>query len=137
MSIITEFQGTYRFLSNFHVEADGMTVEHRFQAAKTDDPNEAQYVLDAHSPGEAKRRGRRVTLRPDWDDIKVQVMRELLERKFSDPDLAFLLRATGDAYLVEGNTWNDTFWGVDLRTGQGKNTLGELLMERRANLRRS
>ena len=67
-SLISAFRGAYRYLSNFYVEEDGQTVEHRFQAAKALDPAERQWVLEAPTPGEAKRRGRKVNLRPDWED---------------------------------------------------------------------
>ena len=84
----------------------------------------------APRPGDAKRLGRQVALRPGWDDLRVEVMRGLLARKFAPgTDLAPRLLATGDAQLVEGNTWGDRFWGVC--RGQGRNQLGQLLMERR------
>jgi predicted NAD-dependent protein-ADP-ribosyltransferase YbiA (DUF1768 family) len=74
-------------------------------------------------------------MRPDWEKIKVQTMRELVTLKFTDPQLAELLLATGDALIKEGNRWGDTFWGVDLRNGQGQNILGQILMNIRSNLR--
>jgi ribA/ribD-fused uncharacterized protein len=72
-------------------------------------------------------------MRDDWNDIKIDVMRDLLQEKFSDDDLRELLLATGDAELIEGNTWNDYFWGVCL--GEGQNWLGKLLMEVRKELK--
>ena len=73
-------------------------------------------------------------LRPAWDDIKLNVMRDLVWRKFSeDPELRAKLLATGDAELVEGNAWGDTFWGVD-QSGKGENHLGKILMETRTRL---
>jgi ribA/ribD-fused uncharacterized protein len=126
---IREFSGTYRFLSNFYVERQGLTVEHWFQASKTLDPLERKTVL------EAKRLGGMVTLRPDWDDVRIQVMSFFVAKKFrGDPELTARLRATGEALLVEGNTWGDTFWGVDLETGKGENHLGVILMAIRAGL---
>lgn len=132
--MITQLNGRWAALSNFHLERDGTTVEHRFQAAKTLDPVERERVLAAATPGKAKYAGRRVTLRPDWEDVKVEVMRTELRRKFSDPELAILLLSTGDEEIQEGNTWNDTFWGISLRTGRGLNILGHLLMDVRAEL---
>ena len=82
------------------------------------------------SGGRAKRLGR-VELRSDWEEVKIEVMREVLRCKFSqNPDLKAKLIATGDAELIEGNNWNDRFWGVC--RGVGQNHLGRLLMELRA-----
>ena len=89
------------------------TVEHAFAAAKTLDPTEREVIRLAPRPGDAKRLGRQVALRSGWDDLRVGVMRGLLARKFAPAtDLAARLLATGDAQLVEGNTWGDRFWGV-------------------------
>lgn len=133
---IRQFAGDYRFLSNFDGPfPDGTTVEHRFQAAKTTDPAERAWVLAAPTPAGAKRRGRKVTLRPDWQQVKDGVMLEQVRAKFADPELAAALRATGDEELQEGNTWNDTYWGVSLKTGRGRNRLGRILEQVRAELR--
>jgi ribA/ribD-fused uncharacterized protein len=142
--MIQEFRGEYAFLSNFHpslVELDGMiypTVEHAFQAAKTDDPAERQRVRNAKSPRGAKMLGKRVTLRPDWDSARLVVMRALVRKKFEDPELRALLLATGDEQLVEGNTWHDRFWGRCLcpkHEGSGSNWLGSILMAIRKEIR--
>ena len=133
MKTIDSFTGPYYFLSNFSrspLQVEGAqypTVEHAFQARKTESPTERAWVAAAKSPGEAKKRGRRVTLVAGWDGARVGVMRELLEQKFSDKVLRAELLATGDAQLVEGNYWNDRFWGVC--KGTGENMLGKLLME--------
>jgi ribA/ribD-fused uncharacterized protein len=132
---IKEFRGRYWFLSNFYVEMDGKTAEHRYQAAKTLDPEVADWIMDSSRPGVAKARGRHVPLPPKWDDIKIDVMRDVLLTKFrDDPHLRSQLIATGDAILEEGNSWGDTFWGIDIRTGIGENHLGILLMELRDRL---
>lgn len=65
-------------------------------------------------------------IREDWDEIKVEIMIDLLIQKFSQPELQLYLKNTGDAYLVEGNSWGDTFWGEC--DGRGRNVLGRLLM---------
>lgn len=136
--MIDNFYGEYRFLSNFWpspIELDRMiypTVEHAFQAAKTDNRPERERIAALPTPGSAKRAGRKVALRPDWEHVKVAVMEDLVRRKFSDPDLAARLLATGAEELVEGNTWNDCFWGVC--RGQGRNELGQILMKVRAEL---
>jgi ribA/ribD-fused uncharacterized protein len=110
--VIDAFTGPYFFLSNFAespVDFEGAvypTVEHAFAAAKTLDRTERELIRLAERPGEAKRLGRQVALRPGWDDLRVEVMRGLLARKFAPgTDLAARLLATGDAQLVEGNTW--------------------------------
>lgn len=124
--------GDYSFLSNFY-EFNGTTVEHWFQAAKTATPEWAAKILDAPTPGMAKKLGRQASLRPTWDYVKLDYMRAFLMVKFSDPVLAQKLLDTGDAILIEGNTWGDTFWG-EVR-GQGYNWLGVLLMQIRNILR--
>lgn len=131
---ITSFRGDrYSFLSNFyHCDHLGTTTEHLYQAAKTTDPCEMIRILMARTPGDAKRLGARCRMRDDWERIKIGVMRQVLEYKFQDPQLAKKLLATRDAELVEGNTWGDKFWGVC--GGVGLNTLGLLLMERRTEL---
>lgn len=137
--IIDSFTGPYRWLSNFwpaRVWLDGEafpTVEHAYQAAKTLIEADRSRIKGCFTPGDAKRAGRLVALRQDWLAVRVPVMRELLREKFTDPDLRAKLVATGDAELVEGNTWGDTFWGVC--RGKGENTLGSLLMELREELR--
>lgn len=68
-------------------------------------------------------------MRPDWNEVRVDVMRQCLLSKFSSEDLSSRFLLTGDRQLVEGNHWGDRFWGVDDRTWQGLNHLGELLME--------
>lgn len=124
--------GDFSFLSNFYQHGN-WTVEHHYQAAKTDDPEWAAKILNAPTPGQAKRFGRKAPMRPTWEEEKVVVMLTLLRVKFLWPDLAQKLIATGDAMLVEGNTWGDTFWGVC--RGQGQNHLGRLLMQVREELR--
>lgn len=126
-------QGDYRFLSNFYPD-NNKTNEHLFQAMKTTDWKEQIVVLSADSPGQAKRLGRSVTLRPDWEEIKQDVMKELLRLKFRKGTRERKwLQDTGTAVLVEGNTWNDTYWGVC--DGRGKNQLGELLMQVRQEIK--
>lgn len=139
MEKIDNFIGEYRFLSNFApspIEVDGLeysTVEHAFQALKTENPTEREIVRAARTPGQAKKLGRRVTLRADWDTARIRVMKMLLEKKFANKVLRAELLATGEAELVEGNYWNDTFWGVC--RGRGANNLGKLLMEVRASFK--
>jgi len=137
---IREFQGKYRFLSNFFpspVAMDGKeypSVEHAYQAAKTLDKDRREVIRQQETPGRAKRAGQRAPLRKDWDEVKLRVMEILVRRKFKSHDnLKKRLLATGDEELIEGNTWNDTFWGVC--RGRGQNHLGKILMKIREELR--
>lgn len=137
---IDAFRGDYFFLSNFSCSVVSFwdwsypTVEHAFQAAKTTSLQMRAIIGTAPTPGEAKRLGRGVELRPDWEGLKIPLMEHLLRQKFApnSPNAGRLL-ATGDARLVEGNTWGDTFWGVC--GGHGENWLGRLLMKVRTDLR--
>lgn len=140
MSVIDNFGGAWRFLSNFYaaeIPWQGRlwpSVEHAFQAAKTLSYSEQEEIRRAATPGKAKRLGRKVQLRDDWEDIKVDAMRELVHLKFhSHEDLARWLLDTGDAELIEGNHWHDCFWGVC--QGRGENWLGRILMEVRDELK--
>ena len=145
--MINCFDGKYAFLSNFYespCDFEGIlytTVEHAFQAAKTLDRNERLKIAVAETPGKAKRMGRSVTLRPDWEEIKIDVMRQCLHSKFKDPDLVFALLDTGDEELVEGNTWHDNCWGnctcEQCVNKPGENKLGKLLMEIRKEFRQA
>lgn len=128
------FAGQHAFLSNFFVESDGLTGEHRFQAAKTSDPTWVRRILDAPTPSKAKYHGRSCTLRQDWEAVKIDAMRQVVSVKFTGEPLRTQLIATGDAELIEANVWNDRFWGVDKASGVGENFLGRLLMEARTAL---
>lgn len=139
MHDIREFQGEYRWLSNFWpapVELDGVVypcVENAYQAAKLAIEKRIEFPYASCAPGLAKRAGRG-TQGEDWPRRKVGVMHFLLAQKFAfGTPLAERLLATGDAVLIEGNRWHDTFWGVC--NGRGKNVLGRLLMARRDVLR--
>ena len=144
--MIEEFAGKNRFLSNFYkspIEFEGdtyPTVEHAFQAAKTSIAEERATIRANANPVIAKRKGRRVTLREDWEAAKRDIMRELLRVKFADAALRELLLQTGDEELVEGNRWHDRYWGrcrCAKCGGQGQNVLGELLMQVRKEIRQA
>jgi ribA/ribD-fused uncharacterized protein len=134
--MIDTFSGEYKFLSNFYpvkVSYAGLifpSVEHAYQAAKTEDRGEQKKICAMKTAGEAKKYGKQVKLRRDWESAKLEIMRNLLRQKFTDPDLKKWLLDTSPQLLVEGNDWNDTFWGIC--DGKGKNWLGKLLMEIRA-----
>ena len=132
--VIDRFDGEYAFLSNFSnsilYDDEGIeypTVEHYFQAQKTLGLNTRLVIAAAPTPGKAKGIGRHVQLRSDWNNVKIDIMRDALIQKFSDKKLQKKLIETGDAELIEGNWWGDKFWGVC--GGEGENHLGKLLME--------
>lgn len=141
--IIDSFRGEYEFLSNFYPSlliVDGQpysTIEHAFQAAKTDDPVLRENIRTASTPRDAKKLGRSVPLVADWDQKRLDVMASLVQQKFQDHrDLKLRLLFTGKKVLVEGNTWKDQFWGVT-KDGDGKNHLGTILMKVRDQIRAS
>ena len=130
--MIDSFNGEHRFLSNFYlceVEYQGVkypSAEHAFQAAKCWDVLKRDQFL-VGSPGQAKRLGRRVRLRSDWEQVKYRIMAEVVLAKFmQNPELKEKLFATEGEELIEGNTWNDTYWGVC--RGRCENKLGGILM---------
>jgi len=130
---IVAFTDEHAFLSNFHFatvhwEGDSYpTVEHAFQAAKTADKEERRRVRECSSPSQAKKLGKRVTLRSDWETVKIGIMEQLVLEKFTaHAELNAALLATGERELIEGNTWGDVFWGKV--RGRGKNHLGKILM---------
>lgn len=139
-NVIDSFSGEYRFLSNFYpctiILCDGETfssLEHAYQACKTLNVTWRKRIADADTPGQAKRLGKQCPVRSGWEEMKLTVMLHLLQYKFENEPLRSMLLATGDAELVEGNSWGDAFWGVC--GGRGENMLGTLLMIVRAELR--
>ena len=147
---INKFNNGYSYLSNFYVGQpiifqgiEFLSAEHLFNALKTRDPGEAQYVIAANTAAEAKSRGRSVTLRDNWDSAERYIaMQRTLGAKFiGSRDLAEGLVQTGYNHLTEGNTWHDNVWG-DCTCGRpacnypGENYLGKMLMELRADLKK-
>lgn len=134
--VIDQFKGKYHFLSNYFMKDliyKGVlysSAEVAFQAQKC--PAKIPQFLSLTS-AEAKRLGRKVKLRPDWEEVKDEIMYEIIQAKFRDTRLKNRLLGTGDAILVEGNDWGDRYWGmVD---GVGENKLGKILMRVREELR--
>lgn len=141
-NVISSFTGKYAFLSNFYpapVTYMGQTYannEAAFQAQKTCCAKEQQQfsIFRLHNPAEAKKRGKNLTLRPDWDKVKISLMYEICMCKFmQNPKLRDALLATGNSLLIEGNTWGDYFWGKV--NGHGENQLGLILMDVREKLK--
>lgn len=145
-SLISAFRGEHAFLSNFHEEPFDCggrivpTAEHAYQAQKTWSKLHRDEIAAADGPRHAKFLGRRAPMKPNWDEIKVSVMRQILAFKFAEGStLGARLAETFPAHLIEGNHWGDTFWGcVHPTPGSnlwvGSNHLGLLLMERRKEL---
>jgi ribA/ribD-fused uncharacterized protein len=134
--------GPYGAFSNFSPHgfvAEGVywpTSEHYFQAYKFTDPLHIQAIHQARTPKQAAERGRdrRRPLRPDWEQIKDDVMRQAVQLKFrAHPALCDLLLATGDEPLIEASP-SDYYWGGG-QDGTGQNQLGAILMELRTALR--
>lgn len=139
--MIKEFSGNHRWLSNFYpvdIEWEDYiypSVEHAYQAQKNDSPEWKVLCSDKRPPGYIKKMSRSIDIRGDWDLIKVKTMESLLDLKFNKEPFQSLLLGTGSEEIQEGNYWRDTFWGVDLNTGKGKNVLGHLIMNIRGDLK--
>ena len=142
--VIDCFDGEYAFLSNFYehpITINGVTyktAEHAFQAMKATNKADHDLIVNTQTPGQAKRLGKKIQLRSDWEDIKYIAMQDILRVKFASPELGQMLMATGDATLIEGNNWHDNIWGnctcprCDNKVG--KNWLGNILMGVRQDL---
>ncbi|MFW9871477.1 MAG: NADAR family protein [Candidatus Thorarchaeota archaeon] len=138
---INFFKGEYEKFSNFYpvvIYYEGRnypSVEHAYVAAKTKDEFFRKTIseLPAKSAGKAKKLGRNIKLRSNWDMVKYSIMKRFLMQKFSYHDFGDLLLTTGNSYIEEGNYWHDNYWGncycKKCRNIEGQNKLGKLLME--------
>lgn len=130
--MIDRFREEYEFLSNFFEDPfyfEGkfyMNAEAAYQAQKCI-KEEYKDNFATLSAKHAKILGRQVKLRSDWEEVKDQIMYEVVKEKFRTYALGTKLLATGDQELVEGNWWGDTYWGVC--KGVGQNKLGKILMQ--------
>ena len=131
----------YGCFSNFSPHGVAMhdgywpTVEHYFQAQKFADTDHKERIRNAAGPKQAKTLGRSRTLpiRADWEEVKENIMRDALRQKFKGhADIQAVLLATGAEELIE-KAPTDYYWGCG-KSGTGKNRLGVLLMEVRAEL---
>jgi ribA/ribD-fused uncharacterized protein len=140
---IIGFQGEHRFLSNFwpcyllYGNILYPTVEHAYQASKTNNAEIKMMIRNCPTPAEAKEyfETNKPGTGPHWTiEVKLMVMEELLRIKFSgkDPFLTRALLDTAPAVLIEENNWNDNFWGACNNVGE--NNLGKLLMKIREEL---
>jgi ribA/ribD-fused uncharacterized protein len=146
---IKGFFGTYRWMSNFHnclVCHDAlpfMSSEHAYMFSKLDlekytdfELKKLHHEINEMGCKEVKKWGQTVKLRPDWENVKYDVMLSIVFDKFyRNLDIREKLLATGDKYLEEKVWWKDTYWGVDYKLG-GQNNLGKILMKVRECLRR-
>lgn len=139
--MINGFTGPNIFLSNFYIypilwkDVVLMSAEHAYQSEKPTDIIEREMIYNASTPAHAKKLGGPKychSKRPDWDQIKNDIMLAVLDAKFSAPDLRYRLLQTGKQELIEKNWWGDTYWGVC--NGVGENWLGKLLMQVREGL---
>lgn len=143
MKKILEFQNEYRWLSNFapcsimFLEHEYPSVEHAYQAVKNKSTEWREFCRTEKKAGVVKKESRKIQLREDWEDKKVVFMANFLAQKYQQEPYKRLLLGTGMDYIQEGNRWGDKFWGVCLKTGEGKNTLGVLIMGIRESLMRN
>lgn len=144
MQMTPNFDNEFSFCSNFaacDIEYKGhtyKTAEHAFQAAKAQLEGYRAWVADATTPGQAKRRGREIPLRPDWEYIKDDVMLDIVRIKFHDPDMKLRLVKSRDWILCENNYWHDNYWGnctcEKCKNIPGQNKLGKILMQVREEI---
>lgn len=136
---ILGFFGDYRFLSNFHIcdcvfeDLTFPSSEHVYMFQKSLDESYRSSIIKAPTPKTARQIGQTVKLRSDWNNYRKLAMLNALNSKFKNSQERKMLKATGDAYLEETNTWNDTYWGVCNCVGE--NMLGRLLMQIRDTIR--
>lgn len=132
------FQDQYRWLSNFwevpivYECVTYKSVEYAYQASKTLDKGWRENIKRCDTPAQAKRMGKKASLRTDWNDIKLSVMEELVRQKFDKEPYCSILITTGQCHIEESNNWNDTYWGVC--NGKGANHLGKIIMKIRKEL---
>ena len=136
--IIDSFRDEYYFLSNFYpckIEFDGLEYkcsEAAYQAQKSGSVL-GKIKFTFSNGAQAKKMGKEVHLREDWEKVKLNIMHQIVYEKFiQNTELGQLLIDTYDAILIEGNQWNDTFWGMC--NGGGENHLGKILMDVRDTL---
>lgn len=146
MESINSFSGKYHFLSNFYpceVMFQGIlypSSEHAYQAHKSLDIETREYISTLETPNLAKKAGKMLDVRNDWDEVKYEIMYEIVKAKFiQNLNLQLNLLDTGDCQIIEGNHWHDQIWGqcycpkhYDL---EGTNWLGKILMQIRDEIR--
>lgn len=140
MQKINRFHGKYSWLSNFTKckivlnDIEYPSIEHAYQSAKSNLKSWKLFCSTTESPSVVKKHSKTVKLIENWDNVKLVVMKECVKQKYNQCPFKELLINTGNTYIQEGNTWGDTFWGVDLANNYGTNYLGKLIMEVRTDL---
>jgi len=139
--MISEFQNEYRWLSNFAPvivvldEVEYPSVEQAYMSAKSDEAVWKEFCAAADiNPKWVKKLSTLIVVKPDWELMKLEVMKSCLVQKYNTEHYRTQLLETGDEYIQEGNRWGDTYWGVCLETHTGENNLGKLIMEIRKTL---
>ena len=146
---IFEFEDDNYFLSNFSpseiiininsIQCKFYNSEALYQFGKaymmknTDIMNR---IMNCKNPKEAKRLSDKIKLDTEkWDKCKFNWMYNVVKLKFlQNLKYQVWLINTSPKVLIEGNTWKDTYWGIDLNTFEGQNNLGIILMTIRNNL---
>lgn len=137
--MIYRFINNYHFLSNFY-ETDIFiqnrkykSLEHAYQAFKSKNFSEHEWIRNAPTASKAKSFGKKIKVRDNWDDIKYNVMLKLVRLKFKNEELKKMIIETNEEELVEGNYWHDNIWGnctcEKCKDIEGKNWLGKILMK--------
>ena len=131
-----EFRGELFFLSNLFetkIQIGNFTFENAEAAFQSFKDLKRQKEFEKIDGATAKKLGKKVNLRNDWTEIKIEIMELVLREKFSNEILKQKLIATGDLELIETNHWKDFYWGVC--DGRGQNQLGKLLMKLRGEFK--
>ena len=134
--MINSFRGEYNWLSNMYtvdIIHNGLvykSVENAYMAQKNEDDIDWFKFCLENPPNICKKESKNIKIREDWESVKLKVMYELLLKKFNQEPFRTKLLNTGNENIQEGNFWNDTFWGVDLKQNPniGENNLGRLIM---------
>lgn len=132
--------GCFSNFSRHSIWLDGLqwlTVEHYFQAQKhTFNPKRYMEINSALTPRIAADLGRERSspIRPDWEEVKDDIMRKAVKKKFQIyEDIRKILLDTGDEDILEDSPV-DYYWGIG-QDGTGKNMLGKILVEVREFLK--
>jgi hypothetical protein len=139
--MIKEFKGEFRWLSNFSevpVILGGVkypSVEHAYQSAKSEVESWKEFCAETPEAGKVKNASKGISVISTWKRINLEIMKDLLIQKYNQEPYKSKLIATGKEEIQEGNLWGDDFWGIDLKTGTGKNILGQMIMEIRDELK--
>ena len=139
--ILTFTTPEHRWLSNMtyvDITYDGirfLSTENFYQAMKYQDKIVRVNVatLKPHEAKKFSRENKMTSL--VFEEKKLEIMEYAQKQKYSKEPFKSKLLATGDALLEEGNWWGDKFWGVDIKTRQGENHLGKIIMKIRDQLK--